>query len=576
MMSSRHVETPHALPTPPASAGERWLGDLLKRIEQLANRCHARYHSRVLPCVIKGKQTLIHERGLAQRQPVMFAYLQRFCVDNRVRLQEDRRAQDVPVARERRQHLAPVVALAASLLAPGLVTASESGNAANVLHDSASSSAQHDQVLYGAVANLPVRDGGTRFLSGPHGEVANILRIAAETRSRGTQTRVSTADLKVPDRPLNDVVTRFDYTFPANCGAQRFSYFEGHNFRALGHHQGDKVVIDVLAGGGPFTAPRLWGPFDQVKNDTVDMHLLVGNGEQDSFGLMKASYTVGMVTEMPADRLGEYGSAYQHATATSGDCALPAAPVGVAKPRETPLLSAEADTGPRSQPAALLSLAALQPAGATRAREVSARAGDELYGAADHLPVRDQGKRFLDTPQGEVLDIETVAAEVKRLGQMVTINTSRMKLPMRHLNPRVRRYDHEFSTPTGALRFSLYEGEGFRALGFHDGERVVLDVLEGGALSAPRLWGTYDQVLNEDSQLMDALIADGERDGFGTLKAAFVVGVVSRMATDRRDAYGEAYASAVDSVARVIDANDLQQVNANDDQDPVRSTRRDS
>ena len=130
-------------------------------------------------------------------------------------------------------------------------------------------------------------------------------------------------------------------------------------------------------------------------------------------------------------------------------------------------------------------------------------------------------------------------------------------------------------TSAGPLKFSVYEGNGFIALGYHDGDRIVLDVLDGGALSAPRLWGTYDQVLNDDSeQLMDALIADGESDGFGMLKAAFVVGVVSRMPEDARIAYGKAYAEAVDTAARGIDGRDQGRISsARAAQDePVRLT----
>ena len=378
-------------PTPPTSG--RWLDDLMRNFERLVSRAHTLHHTHVLPCVIEGRRALVHERGLEHREPAVYAWLRRFCETNDIRLQADRRSEAVPVARERRRHLAPVVALAASLLVPGMAAAV----------DAADLPAGSDGVRFGAVASLPVRDGGTRFLAGPHGDVSNILHIAAEARARGVPQRVSTAGLQVPDNTLNGIVTRYDYSYPADCGGERFSFFEGHDFRALGHFQGDKVVIDVLAGGGPFTAPRLWGPFDQVQNDTVDMHLVVGNGEQDSFGLMRASFSVGLVAELPAERQASYGHAYEAATRRSAKCELPALPVAPPEPVIAPLLSAGAGTPAGAGNARISAMTiGAGPADDTRANEVSAPSGRDLFGAVDHLPVRDHGKRFVATPQGEV------------------------------------------------------------------------------------------------------------------------------------------------------------------------------
>ena len=519
-----------------------WLDAVLHRVEAIARRCQSRHHVRVLPCFIEGRRALVHEQGLADREPLVFAWLRRLCDAEDIRLQEDRRSQAVPVSRDRRRRLAPVLAIASSMLAPAALPAADAPGA-------------DGETLYGAVAHLPVRDEGRRFMSGPHGEVDHILRVAAETRRRGEAVKVSAVELQVPDRALNNILTRYDYRFPEDCGGQRFSYYEGHDFRALGHHQGDKVVVDVLVGGGPFTAPRLWGPYDQVLNDSVDMQMLVGSGEQDSFGLMKASYTVGLVARLPEERRDGYGDVYRLATAGAGACEL--APAETPQEPTAPRQHVAASGADTDAPGRMAALVAQRPADDTRSEEVSAPAGSDLYGAADHLPVRNQGKRFVATPQGDIADIEAVAAEVRRLGRVATVNTRQLKLPMKHLNPTVLRYDHVFETASGPLHFSLYEGRGLRALGLHDGERVVLDVLEGGALSAPRLWGTYDQVLNDDSQLIDALIADGERDGFGMLKAAFVVGAVSRMPESKREAYGRAYAEAVDAVARELPEADV-------------------
>jgi hypothetical protein len=104
----------------------------------------------------------------------------------------------------------------------------------------------------------------------------------------------------------------------------------GEGFDALGYHHGDKVIFDVLVGGGPFSSPKLWGPYDQVLNDNIEMHLMMGNGKKDGMGLLKASYAIGMTPILPDEDFNEYGSVYTSNTTTSMQCiddGVKAAPV---------------------------------------------------------------------------------------------------------------------------------------------------------------------------------------------------------------------------------------------------------
>ena len=499
------------------------------------------------PCVIDGKQSLVYERGLAQDKPDVFSYLQSFAQQNAIRLKEDQRCASEPVDNDCRGRWAPVLALAASMLATGAAPV-----AAQTLAGASGSSAAServDTVRYGTSDHLPYKDAGQRYMAEPHGAVTNVLQVAADTWRHGKRSTVPRGELAVPNSTFDQTITRYEYSYPENCGGHSFTYYEGKNFKALGHHQGDKVVVDMLMGGGPYIAPRLWGPFDQVLNDSVEMHLLVGNGQNDNFGLMKASYTVGLIPDLSPERRESMGSAYTVATDLASNCELePIAPRATeeVKPAAGDTL-AEVDK-PKAIESADAPLRSSKEVADVRG-DTSGKTVGQRFGARKHLPVTSDGDRFKSAPVGSADAILVIADEVKRSGHKLRMSTQKLSIPNKLNNPWVNRYDRKFHTAGGDFEFSYYEGKGFRALGLHVGKHVVFDVFEGGAFTGPRLWGTYDQVLNDTSVQTHLLIGNGKDDRMGTLKASFVAGIITGMPKARLDSLGHIYELATQNVA---------------------------
>jgi hypothetical protein len=177
-----------------------------------------------------------------------------------------------------------------------------------------------DAIVYDAYNYLPVSSEGSRFTSSPYGEVAAILSVASQVRTNGQMQRISSRGLHIPNKAGNRIIARYDYTFPASCGGASFSYYEGSDFRALGLHRDGKVVFDVLQGGGPYSAPRLWGPYDQVVNDPVPMRVVMSKGGESGFGLMKASFVAGKVADMPEHKQQGYGASYSSSVFSAKSC----------------------------------------------------------------------------------------------------------------------------------------------------------------------------------------------------------------------------------------------------------------
>lgn len=177
-------------------------------------------------------------------------------------------------------------------------------------------------VLFGLQENFPVVADGDRFISVPYGDTHGILDVVATVQQRGVRSRARIRDFRIADGvgTAERAVERFDYTVPEACGGHRFIYLAGRGFTALGFHYEHRIVLDVLSGGGGLTAPRLWGPNDQVLNDFVPMRLVAGDASKDGIGLLKASYVVGLLADLPKGELEEYGQAYAAAVRKAQGC----------------------------------------------------------------------------------------------------------------------------------------------------------------------------------------------------------------------------------------------------------------
>lgn len=176
------------------------------------------------------------------------------------------------------------------------------------------------QVIYGTRDYLKVSSEGQRFISEPYGETEAIRQVVAIVKRFGTATRTSTRGLRVPDAARREILTRYDLAYPASCGAPTFSYYEGAGFNAIGYHFEGKVVLDALNNTGPFSAPRLWGPYDQVVNSQMSMRLLIGDGEDDGQGFLRAGYQVGLIPDLTTEQQAWYGNAYSAGIRMASRC----------------------------------------------------------------------------------------------------------------------------------------------------------------------------------------------------------------------------------------------------------------
>ena len=277
------------------------------------------YLTTVHPCFIDGVRTLVHRRGLQQQSIDMFRKLRAYAEQQGFALREDRRKREL-TCRDERRRMAPLLLFAASLLSQGLHA--EDGRLRN-----------DDVTVVPTIEVIGARittdrayliEAGKRFVSKPHGSAELILGIAAEVRARGDKHRVRTRGIQMPSEYTDSFVDRYDYTMATDCGAETFSFYEGEGFAALGYHAGrGAVILDVLAGGGPFSAPRLWGPYDQVLNANIRMDLMMGNGLKDGMGLLQASYKIGLMPVMRNTSKDYYGELYSRAVVDAAECVMP-------------------------------------------------------------------------------------------------------------------------------------------------------------------------------------------------------------------------------------------------------------
>ncbi|MEM7541923.1 MAG: hypothetical protein AAF384_10115 [Pseudomonadota bacterium] len=274
------------------------------------------YATTLHPCLVDGKRTLVHRRELANEQPDIFSKLVRYAKKHGFRLLADRRNQQL-ACRDERRRLAPVLMFSAGLVAASTVSADNqvNGQAVDVVPTI-------DVVGQTEAESRPyLIQAGKRFVSSPYGEIDLILKVAEKVRDGGEKKRIMTRGMQMPSEFAGSFVDRYDYQMPEECGGQRFSYYEGDGFAALGYRSGrGKIVLDVLAGGGPFTGPRLWGPYDQILNSNTKMQLMFGDGEGDGMGLLKASYKIGLMPVMKTGTKDYYGELYSRAVAEANEC----------------------------------------------------------------------------------------------------------------------------------------------------------------------------------------------------------------------------------------------------------------
>lgn len=170
-------------------------------------------------------------------------------------------------------------------------------------------------------ARRDIRVGSDRFFKGPWGDKDQILRVGQEVKNRGEKKRIFTRGIQMPQSYAASSVDRYTYVLADDCGIERFNYYEGENFLALGLIYGEKEwIFDVLAGGGPFTGPGIWGPYDQIVGRRHKMEPILAEAGKDGLGLSNTGYLIGQKADLPGSEMSAIGTLYGDVLTETSKC----------------------------------------------------------------------------------------------------------------------------------------------------------------------------------------------------------------------------------------------------------------
>jgi len=162
---------------------------------------------------------------------------------------------------------------------------------------------------------------GKRIFNGPYGSDKFIIAISQELKNRGEKKRVFTRGITMPHSYTASSLDRYNYLIADECGIDKFKFYEGLGFTALGFIEGKRsIILDVMTGGGPFSSPGVWGPYDQIIGKRHKMKMIMGDAKKDGLGLIKGGYAIGMKAAMPSYQLQEYGGFYSEVINSTGQC----------------------------------------------------------------------------------------------------------------------------------------------------------------------------------------------------------------------------------------------------------------
>ena len=250
------------------STGYSWIQMVADTIKRFEDKPANNLFTSVQPCVIKGCQSIVYEKSLHEREPTLFHYLQNFTLYNQMKLIEDRRTDRATVVKERRKNWAPLVALGAGMMLKG------------TQFKSAELVPSTPHVLRSQEINLNARE---------------LINTAAVVRSFGRMSELTSNGILIPHQKRGMTINYYEYEVDAakpsgKTASTVFSYFEGKSFHALAHLSGDQICLNTLIAGGPFGAPRLWGPVNRIARDPVQLHYMKGRGGMDGFGVFNVAY----------------------------------------------------------------------------------------------------------------------------------------------------------------------------------------------------------------------------------------------------------------------------------------------
>ncbi len=160
-----------------------------------------------------------------------------------------------------------------------------------------------------------------RIFTGPFGESKYVIAISQELKNRGEKKRVFTRGIKMPHEYTSSSLDRYHYPITDECDIDRFKFYEGDDFTALGYIQGkQEILLDVMIGGGPFSSPGIWGPYEQIIGGRHKMKMIMGDAEKDGLGMIKGGYAIGMKAALPGYELQDYGDQYGGVIKLVGQC----------------------------------------------------------------------------------------------------------------------------------------------------------------------------------------------------------------------------------------------------------------
>jgi hypothetical protein len=161
---------------------------------------------------------------------------------------------------------------------------------------------------------------GTGQTIDQYGSSDAIERAIGVVKLHGTESRVSSRAIRLPENPLGEV-TIFSLELPSNCGGHAFRVIEADGIRILEFEYtqsaGDTHQIrDYVAGPSPFVQPGLWTAYDHTADSISSMKSLFSN----SGGRHASMYSQSLVTSLPATKRQTLGKAYQLAISDVRSC----------------------------------------------------------------------------------------------------------------------------------------------------------------------------------------------------------------------------------------------------------------
>ena len=175
-----------------------------------------------------------------------------------------------------------------------------------------------------------------------------------------------------------------------------------------------------------------------------------------------------------------------------------------------------------------------------------------LYGVRKHLPVQSEGGRFISDPYGESRSIVSISNYIQTSGTKKTILARGISIPNKLPNQIISQYSHTFPKHCGAYTFSSYQGQDYKALGLHYKGIIILDAMTtSGPFASPRIWGLYDQILNEKTS-MNILFENPNTGTIGLTSSSYMVGMVPTFPEEKKHDLGTIYKHAVSSAVKCV------------------------